>query len=321
MLDELLAYLWNCRANIDKINYKNALIKFFKVDEVIVSRNVLLREAQKLSVELPNFSKSAQKEILFLEIIAAVKHIFDKHVDENFPTFVSSQFVRIMKCDAYYSAVEKGMSMLESAILKILDESVDILDEMKTDVQRLAENSVKGGDINDLKLNVQLLVDKSVELKVNHDNKLPEIKQKSKQINPVLNDVCDDFTLVQNKKRLKYSSIAALKASSTEIVGSLPTGVSKISASKILTRKRIFHVSNVNRCVAKDILEHLRSINVEAISCYPAFKARKNEAKPDDSHPSTSFRLCIDAKHVDVILKDSSWPEHVKVREWTFKET
>ncbi|ESN95470.1 hypothetical protein HELRODRAFT_179239 [Helobdella robusta] len=45
---------------------------------------------------------------------------------------------------------------------------------------------------------------------------------------------------------------------------------------------------------------------------------RKKDDKSDDLQPSTSFRLCFDAKSIDVITNENSWPEYVRVRDWSF---
>ena len=99
------------------------------------------------------------------------------------------------------------------------------------------------------------------------------------------------------------------------VVGSRAPKESKITANKSVLQKRIFHISNVTKCVASDVVDHLRLSQVDVISCFPAFKKDKNSVKPDDSQPSTSFRLCVDAKFSDIITKECTWPEHVRVRD------
>ncbi|ESN93345.1 hypothetical protein HELRODRAFT_181091 [Helobdella robusta] len=76
---------------------------------------------------------------------------------------------------------------------------------------------------------------------------------------------------------------------------------------------------NVNKTITvTDVVDHLRLSPVEVVSCFPAFKKDKNGVKPDDSQPSTSFRLCVDAKYSDMINKECTWSEHVRVRNWLF---
>ncbi|ESO11420.1 hypothetical protein HELRODRAFT_183206 [Helobdella robusta] len=127
---------------------------------------------------------------------------------------------------------------------------------------------------------------------------------------------CDNFVLVKRKKRNNHPNRNDNSNSVPRVVvGSRAPTKSKITANKVVFQKRIFHIGNVTKCVASDVVDHLRLSQVEVVSCFPAFKKDKNGVKPDDSQPSTSFRLCVDAKYSDMINKECTWSEHVRVRD------
>ncbi|ESN96764.1 hypothetical protein HELRODRAFT_163879 [Helobdella robusta] len=75
----------------------------------------------------------------------------------------------------------------------------------------------------------------------------------------------------------------------------------KISASKIVYRKKFYHIGNVSKTCASNVVDHLESIDVKVLSCYPVFKRRDDKIKLDETRPSTSFRLCVDEKYAEIV--------------------
>ncbi|ESN92858.1 hypothetical protein HELRODRAFT_164989 [Helobdella robusta] len=92
----------------------------------------------------------------------------------------------------------------------------------------------------------------------------------------------------------------------------------KISASKVVYRKKFYDIGNVSKTCASKFVDHLESIDVKVLSCYPVFKRRDDKIKLDENHPSTSFRLCVDEKYAEIVERSSSWPDYVQVRNWVF---
>ncbi|ESO08386.1 hypothetical protein HELRODRAFT_169213 [Helobdella robusta] len=88
--------------------------------------------------------------------------------------------------------------------------------------------------------------------------------------------------------------------------------------SKVLYRKKFYHIGNVSKTCASNVVDHLESIDVKVLSCYPVFKRRDDKIKLDETHPSTSFRLCVDEKYAEIVERSSSWPNYVQVRNWVF---
>ncbi|ESO04105.1 hypothetical protein HELRODRAFT_173192 [Helobdella robusta] len=47
-------------------------------------------------------------------------------------------------------------------------------------------------------------------------------------------------------------------------------------------------------------------------------KSRDDKIKLDETHSSTSFRLCVDEKYAEIVERSSSWPDYVQVMNWVF---
>ncbi|ESO00228.1 hypothetical protein HELRODRAFT_176071 [Helobdella robusta] len=109
-----------------------------------------------------------------------------------------------------------------------------------------------------------------------------------------------------------------MTAQRTTTIGKRQAAQSKISASKVIqNKKKFYHISNVNRCTSESIIEHLKLVDVEVLSCYPALKKSYAQALANNDQ-STSFRLCVDKKFASIVESADAWPEHVRVREWLF---
>ncbi|ESO11733.1 hypothetical protein HELRODRAFT_166757 [Helobdella robusta] len=74
----------------------------------------------------------------------------------------------------------------------------------------------------------------------------------------------------------------------------------------------------LKKTFASNVVDHLESIDVKVLSCYPVFKRRNDKIKLDETHPSTSFRLCVDEKYAEIVERSSSWPDYVQVRNRVF---
>ncbi|ESO02806.1 hypothetical protein HELRODRAFT_174225 [Helobdella robusta] len=58
---------------------------------------------------------------------------------------------------------------------------------------------------------------------------------------------------------------------------------------------------------ASNVVDHLESINVKVLSCYPVFKRRNDKITLDETRSSTSFRLCVNEKYAKIVERSSSW--------------
>ncbi|ESN96801.1 hypothetical protein HELRODRAFT_178588 [Helobdella robusta] len=127
------------------------------------------------------------------------------------------------------------------------------------------------------------------------------------------------FELVEPRKR-RADSPSHNRSNVKNLVGRRLPQNSKIAASSLMTSRKFYHISNVARCASENRIEHLRLIGVEAISCHPAFE-KSIEINPKDTNQSTSIRLWIDSKFIDIVENIDSWPIQVKVREWIFPQS
>ncbi|ESN92788.1 hypothetical protein HELRODRAFT_164904 [Helobdella robusta] len=156
-------------------------------------------------------------------------------------------------------------------------------------------------------------------------------------LTPSAGNVADIFWPVEPMKKRHRPATPTLnqvnietKSSVKGIVGRKPPLNLVIAAKKAVTKKKFYHIGNVARCTKDNIVEYLKSLDVETVSCFPVFKKSDketktpvlkkdgneenlstDETKPTSSDKSTSFRLCVDVKLANVIEDMDSWPEHV----------
>ncbi|ESO04187.1 hypothetical protein HELRODRAFT_172533 [Helobdella robusta] len=187
---------------------------------------------------------------------------------------------------------------IKPAIFEQLDSQTNLLNGIQKSVQQLVEKQLvinaENVDTNSLKTISPVNVNKAITVTGTHSKILVQ-KKSDLPLNSIKSTIesdseCDNFVLVKRKKRNNHpnrndnsNSVPRL------VVGSRAPTESKITANKLVFQNRIFHIGNVTKCVASDVVDHLRLSQVEVVSCFPAFKKDKNGVKPDDSQPSTSF--------------------------------
>ncbi|ESO00605.1 hypothetical protein HELRODRAFT_175574 [Helobdella robusta] len=97
-----------------------------------------------------------------------------------------------------------------------------------------------------------------------------------------------------------------------KIIGNKDSEDCKLKANKILIKKSFFSVSNVMKCHRDDVVEYLKSNDINVLSCYPVLKRSEmaNDSTPDiENEHSTMFRVCVEScdsnkmKNPDIILK------------------
>ncbi|ESO01535.1 hypothetical protein HELRODRAFT_174492 [Helobdella robusta] len=82
-------------------------------------------------------------------------------------------------------------------------------------------------------------------------------------------------------------------------------------------RRNILLSTNTSPCchaISKTTVEPHRPTQYKI----SASKRRDDKIKLDETHPSTSFRLCVDEKYAEIVERSSSWPDYVQVRNWVF---
>ena len=84
-----------------------------------------------------------------------------------------------------------------------------------------------------------------------------------------------------------------------------------LKAAKELLNKKVFCVSNISVDTScDDIKSIVESFGIKVFSVYVVNTKFENSA---------SFRVCIDAAHIDKFVDQGNWGEHIVVREWVFK--
>ena len=93
--------------------------------------------------------------------------------------------------------------------------------------------------------------------------------------------------------------------------------MSVISAARELKQNSVYYIGNVNvDCSADDLRAFVTDMSVEVFSCF-AVKPRKRRG--DEDIQQSAFRLCINDKDRDRMLKAGLWPASVTVSEWHYK--
>ncbi|ESO02494.1 hypothetical protein HELRODRAFT_161769 [Helobdella robusta] len=145
------------------------------------------------------------------------------------------------------------------------------------------------------------------------------------------------FTVVNRPRKNQNKNIPEMKSDENivntetgkkkkgvkKIIGNKDSEDCKLKANKILIKKSFFSVSNVMKCHRNDVVEYLKSNDINVLSCYPVLKRSEmaNDSTPDiENEHSTMFRVCVEScdsnkmKNPDIILK------HIIVKDWHFKE-
>ncbi|ESN99234.1 hypothetical protein HELRODRAFT_162749 [Helobdella robusta] len=110
------------------------------------------------------------------------------------------------------------------------------------------------------------------------------------------------------------------KRSAPKIIGKKEVDC-KLKADKVLYNKRVYLMSNIQKCSASDVSEFLSSCGINVLSCYPVFKNTEPSKVPHtnrDNQDSSMFRVCIDKIDSPKINDPNIIPKNIIVREWRF---
>ena len=93
--------------------------------------------------------------------------------------------------------------------------------------------------------------------------------------------------------------------------------MSVISAARELKQKAVYYIGNVNAdCSADDLKAFVTDMRVEVFSCFPVEPRKRRD---DENIPQSAFRLCINDKDRDRMLRPGLWPASVTVSKWHYK--
>ncbi|ESN90560.1 hypothetical protein HELRODRAFT_182391 [Helobdella robusta] len=155
----------------------------------------------------------------------------------------------------------------------------------------------------------------------------------------------DNFTLVQrnkNKNKPRTLPLVVAKSAATlsvqrkqkidqtkKVIGRKNDCSSTIRPMKMEPRKKLVYVGKLDQCTSEDVINHLKSINVNAISAIPLTKSifnkksstnndNNNNSQTSDSKTSAAFRILFLESDLDKVLNEDNWPNGVVLHEWCF---
>ncbi|ESN99293.1 hypothetical protein HELRODRAFT_162811 [Helobdella robusta] len=242
------------------------------------------------------------------EFLSIYRLIFETKVEDKFPCFLADDLWKVTNCDIRFEKLsaeqvrlQKSVIQNSPAVLEFLEEHGNILSDVQKKVNSIVCSDVCSDGDSDAETSVA--------------KNLSDIAEEG-------NNDGGNFITVRRKKRRNIllstdTSPCCHAISKTTVEPHRPTQY-KISASKVVHRKKFYHIGNVSKTCASNVVDHLESIDFKVLSCYPVFKRRDDKIKLDETHPSTSFRLCVDEKYAEIVERSSSWPDYVQVRNWVF---
>ncbi|ESO10385.1 hypothetical protein HELRODRAFT_183709 [Helobdella robusta] len=104
---------------------------------------------------------------------------------------------------------------------------------------------------------------------------------------------------VNNESIIKSTTKIMMEKPVRKIIGNKKNDeLCKIKANKMLIKKSFFSMSNVQKCHRNDVIEYLKSIDINIISCFSVLKrtdSPANESPNNDDCESTMFRVCVES--------------------------
>ena len=145
----------------------------------------------------------------------------------------------------------------------------------------------------------------------------------------------DSFTLVQRRRNKRQRDGATPPQQSVQrqlqqplsaqtvqrrrpLLFGKASGSTGISAARIMRKKAVFYIDNVNsKCSVNDIQTLVKNMKVNVISC---FEVKPRRYRTHNSTDSKAFRLCINDEDKQRMLDASMWPDSIVISEWFFKQ-
>ncbi|ESO00337.1 hypothetical protein HELRODRAFT_175731 [Helobdella robusta] len=328
--NELLYYLFSNVKFLDNPNFVAAAFEFYTAEEINVAKNQLLADMESLKSENFKFSQrsSTRKEKTadkLAELVAYVRQIVAK-----LPCYVSCDMNRVPKISLVnVEAIFKKMAEIEQLVSDFTSKFIENSNYVQSIANKLEHvHKFIGQPITDQRPTFNSNVNNSTRVykydTFNSSNMQPftvASGNKKRLLTEVItsNTSHSNLTVFNNNKmndRDKHET-------GSKIIGRSNKENIKIRANKVLVNKSFFYVSNLdNSCTADDIMDHLRTNNINVISC---FDIKRPETQQESSATTKSFyksfRVGIDSRDTCKIIDPDIWPSNVLVREWFFKKS
>lgn len=338
IINELLCYLANNFSCCPKDNIIKVISTFYNAKEITAAKTAIFKVASELeNFEVPrlvNRKDTAKKAKLDTDDILTLYEKIDVR-GCSLPIFAAAK----MKRYPPFTASDADMTCLAANVIDIKAE-IKSLADLKADLQCikvLSENHEKVmNEIATIKDTISKKVDEPVKAnqmsnKAQAENSTVEI-QTVKPSSPVVNTGSGDVLSVSGFNNTTWAQVMSQSATDvrswTEIKPRklVAKGInfksnnttSNISAAVKITKKHVFHVDNLsNECSSEDIINFLKSCNVNVLSCFDA-KSWMRESASEGSLIS-AFRVCIAADSKELAMDTNLWPSSVVLRDWKFK--
>ncbi|ESN92677.1 hypothetical protein HELRODRAFT_164762 [Helobdella robusta] len=306
-----------------------------------------------------NSAKSNKKEDKMLGIVTIILQLNKNILLESLPTYVSVNFSKIPSMDNILNInfnkikleIKEILYKQELYIAKLLENmNINYVNYLASKPTCTAPEYHTLEIVLPSKLNKSILL--TTDNRVNNNNNFSSNNSGDNNgsnnstlwadVRTPTENIDQPFTAVQSKKRPRLNITPEMVERSNvnngsiiksaienmmekpvrKIIGNKKNDeLCKIKANKMLIKKSFFSMSNVQKCHRNDVMEYLKSIDINVISCFPVQKrtdSPANESPNNDDCESTMFRVCVESsdpakmKNPDVIL------QHIIVKEWRF---
>ncbi|ESO10468.1 hypothetical protein HELRODRAFT_183625 [Helobdella robusta] len=343
VVSEILYFLTNNINLLENEVFICNTADFYTNDDIVAASKILKSEFVNLKCEKIEklLTNGTQKKDKLVDCIELLKNMVAANMLDKLPLFVSSNMSKIPnfeKCFQINFEILKNevRDMLNkqhvniSAFIEKCSEEFAAL-KGKTNYVECNLKSIKNrNDCNNenLKLNTAAnndLMQKPIlwsdAVKIPAEVNVLPLTDKI----PVEVDA-SPFTVVNRPRKNQNKNIPEMKSdenivntetgkkkkSVKKIIGNKDSEDCKLKANKILIKKSFFSVSNVIKCHRDDVVEYLKSNDINVLLCYPVLKRSEmaNDSTPDiENEHSTMFRVCVEScdsnkmKNPDIILK------------------
>lgn len=336
-LSDLLCFAINKFSRLAVKQFKSAILDFYSAEDITAAKELLQKEAEKLSIEklakLPRRRKDSINRVTqeiddIINIIATVdeaKYLF------RLPLFVSQDPDRmpsIKLTDGDLSVVLSKLDKLDNSLRSITSS----LSETNQKLAHQLDNRLR--DKNYIDSNIQSVRN----VIIPHSSGVTKVTDNDLTQTSELSEVTDNDnyeTVNRNRKRKKHNTPTNKDTSSQSfadrvrmlkvnvprekakiaMTGNSIATTSSLKASKTaLVKKSVFCLNNIDcEYSENDVVSFIKSIGVNIFTC---FELKSTSKSPRDRK---AFRICIAEEHKLKLLDNNVWAVGITIRDWIRK--
>ena len=352
-INEILYFLSNNVNLLEVDNFISNVSDFYSSEDISDALKLIKYNMEILKIEkIPKSGKkSTTKKEKIQNIVSIIKHLQTIDVWKCLPTYVSADIKKIPQIN---SIINVNFNEIKCEIKDLLYKQelyiAKLLENLNFKQAYSGHNCVVNSDKRVIghPLHVQPTIDTSVKLNVNKTfeinkksdttvelnvEKMSNINNNSESNEKLSSDFAETpteenalpYTQVNRRKkrpRLNNSdNVKNAKNSTKKCIGNKVIENCKLKAEKEIIMKKVFSLSNVQKCHKNDVTEFLTTSGIRVVSCYPVFKRadgpKENFVNKDDEE-SSMFRVCIESSDSKKILDPVIMLKNVIVRKWKF---